>query len=288
MNDEDIFLLDLINISTFSFSRLNSFSNGCKYEWYLHYVQCVKAENSFFSEYGSFLHRILQSYEEGELSLFELNDYYEEHFSENVPHDAPPNKYVDIKQSYYEKGLDYLNNIDLDLDKYEILGVEKEVRFQISGKDFIGYIDLLLKEKETGKIIILDHKSASIKILKNGKVSKSDQEHVREFIRQLCLYAIPIIEEYGHVDELWWNLFKDKNWLKMPFNKGDYDEAIKWAEDTLTLIENEKNWFPNPDSYYCNFLCGQRNHACEYKPQPISNKSTEDNRYYNPETDSFE
>lgn len=284
MEDELDFLLDTM---TWSFSRLNSFYN-CPYEWKLRYIDCNKSENGFFGEYGSLIHKILEKYEKGELSLFELNDYYEEHFSENVPHDAPPNKYVDIKQSYYEKGLDYLNNIDLDLDKYEILGVEKEVRFQISGKNFIGYIDLLLKEKETGKIIILDHKSASIKILKNGKVSKSDQEHVREFIRQLCLYAIPIIEEYGHVDELWWNLFKDRNWLKMPFKKEDYDEAIQWAKDTLTLIENEKNWFPNPDSYYCNFLCGQRNHACEYKPQPISNKSAEDNRYYNPETDSFE
>lgn len=285
MEDELDFLLDTM---TWSFSRLNSFYN-CPYEWKLRYIDCNKSENGFFGEYGSLIHKILEKYEKGELSLFELNDYYEEHFSESVPHDAPPNKYVDIKQSYYEKGLDYFNNIDLDLDKYEVLGVEKEVRFQIDGKDFVGYIDLLLKEKETGKIIILDHKSASIKTLKNGKVSKSDQEHVREFIRQLCLYAIPIIEEYGHVDELWWNLFKDRNWLKMPFKKEDYDEAIQWAKDTLELIENEREWLPNnSSSYYCSYLCGQRNHACEYKPQPISNKSTEDNRYYNPETDSFE
>ena len=285
MEDELDFLLDTM---TWSFSRLNSFYN-CPYEWKLRYIDCNKSENGFFGEYGSLIHKILEKYEKGELSLFELNDYYEEHFSENVPHDAPPNKYVDIKQSYYEKGLDYFNNIDLDLDKYEVLGVEKEVRFQIPGKDFIGYIDLLLKEKETGKIIILDHKSASIKILKNGKVSKSEQEHVREFIRQLCLYAIPVIEEYGHVDELWWNLFKDKNWLKMPFNKEDYDEAIQWAEDTLKLIETEKEWLPNPDFYYCNYLCGQRNHACEYKPQPTSkSNNTQDNLHYNPETDSYE
>ena len=285
MEDELDFLLDTM---TWSFSRLNSFYN-CPYEWKLRYIDCNKSENGFFGEYGSLIHKILEKYEKGELSLFELNDYYEEHFSENVPHDAPPNKYVDIKQSYYEKGLDYFNNIDLDLDKYEVLGVEKEVRFQIAGKDFVGYIDLLLKEKETGKIIILDHKSASIKILKNGKVSKSDQEHVREFIRQLCLYAIPIIEEYGHVDELWWNLFKDKNWLKMPFNKEDYDEAIQWAEDTLKLIETEKEWLPNPDFYYCNYLCGQRNHACEYKPQPTSkSNNTQNNLHYNPETDSYE
>ena len=285
MENELDFLLDTM---TWSFSRLNSFYN-CRYEWKLRYIDCNKSENGFFGEYGSLIHKILEKYEKGELSLFELNDYYEEHFSESVPHDAPPNKYVDIKQSYYEKGLDYFNNIDLDLDKYEILGVEKEVRFQIAGKDFVGYIDLLLKEKETGKIIILDHKSASIKTLKNGKVSKSDQEHVREFIRQLCLYAIPIIEEYGHVDELWWNLFKDRNWLKMPFKKEDYDEAIQWAKDTLALIENEREWLPNnSSSYYCSYLCGQRNHACEYKPQPISNKLAEDNRHYNPETDSYE
>ena len=285
MEDELDFLLDTM---TWSFSRLNSFYN-CPYEWKLRYIDCNKSENGFFGEYGSLIHKILEKYEKGELSLFELNDYYEEHFSENVPHDAPPNKYVDIKQSYYEKGLDYFNNIDLDLDKYEVLGVEKEVRFQIAGKDFVGYIDLLLKENETGKIIILDHKSASIKILKNGKVSKSDQEHVREFIRQLCLYAIPIIEEYGHVDELWWNLFKDKNWLKMPFNKEDYDEAIQWAEDTLKLIEAEKEWLPNnSSSYYCNYLCGQRNNACEYKIKLYSNKNDVNNKYYNPEEDKFE
>ena len=285
MEDELDFLLDTM---TWSFSRLNSFYN-CPYEWKLRYIDCNKSENGFFGEYGSLIHKILEKYEKGELSLFELNDYYEEHFSESVPHDAPPNKYVDIKQSYYEKGLDYFNNIDLDLDKYEVLGVEKEVRFQIAGKDFVGYIDLLLKEKETGKIIILDHKSASIKILKNGKVSKSDQEHVREFIRQLCLYAIPIIEEYGHVDELWWNLFKDKNWLKMPFNKEDYDEAIQWAEDTLKLIETEKEWLPNnSSSYYCNYLCGQRNNACEYKIKLYSNKNDVNNKYYNPEEDKFE
>ena len=285
MEDELDFLLDTM---TWSFSRLNSFYN-CPYEWKLRYIDCNKSENGFFGEYGSLIHKILEKYEKGELSLFELNDYYEEHFSENVPHDAPPNKYVDIKQSYYEKGLDYFNNIDLDLDKYEVLGVEKEVRFQIAGKDFVGYIDLLLKEKETGKIIILDHKSASIKILKNGKVSKSDQEHVREFIQQLCLYAIPIIEEYGHVDELWWNLFKDKNWLKMPFNKEDYDEAIQWAEDTLKLIETEKEWLPNnSSSYYCNYLCGQRNNACEYKIKLYSNKNDVNDEYYNPEEDKFE
>ena len=284
MMDEELdFLLDTM---TWSFSRLNSFYN-CPHEWYERYVLCQKGENGFFGEFGGCCHKVLEKYEKGEVSIFEISQEYENLFSQMVVHDAPPNKYVDIKQSYFDKGLDYFDNIDLNLDDYEILGVEKEVRFTIAGKEFVGYIDLLLREKSTGKIIIVDHKSASIKFLKNGQVSKSDREHVREFIRQLCLYAKPTIEEYGHVDELWWNLFKDKNWLKIPFTEEDYNEAIQWAEDTIHLIEKETEYPCNPDYYYCWNLCSQRNNACPYKPQPVR-KKTEDNKHYNPETDSYE
>lgn len=277
----------IIDNMLWSFSRLNSFYN-CPHEWYEKYIMCQYGENGFFGEFGSCCHTILEKYANGEISIFEISQAYENQFKETVVHDAPPNKYVDIKQSYFDKGLDYFDNIDLDLDKYEILGVEKEVRFKIAGKDFIGFIDLLLREKETGKIIILDHKSASIKFLKNGKVSKTDQNHVREFIRQLCLYAIPTIEEYGKVDELWWNLFKERKWLKIPWTKEDQDETVKWATDTIALIENEEEYSCNQDYYYCWNLCSQRNNACPYKPQPIGKKKEEDNRYYNPETESYE
>ena len=48
--------------------------------------------------------------------------------------------------------MDLFDNIDLVLDDYEILGVEKEVHFTIDGKEFVGYIDLLLKDKITKEI----------------------------------------------------------------------------------------------------------------------------------------
>ena len=198
--------------------------------------------------------------------MFELNQYYEEHFNECVPHDAPPNKYVDIRHSYYDTGVDYLDNIDLDLDRYEILGVEKVVNFKIGDKDFVGYIDLLVRDKEINEIVIIDHKSASLKILKNGSISKSDQQHFLEFKRQLYLYSIPIIKEYGSVSKLKWNMFKDQKWIEIPWKQEEFDEAIQWAKDTLELIEKEVLWLPNNESYYyCNYLCGQRNNACEYK-----------------------
>lgn len=275
MDEDFLFIIDTM---TWSFSRLNSFYN-CPYEWKSVYMDCSDKENGFFGEYGGYCHKILEKYLKGELSLFELSQYYEEHFNEEIPHDAPSNKYIDIRQSYYDKGLDYFNNFDFDINKYEILGIEKEVKFKIMDKDFIGFIDLLVQDKETGEVIIIDHKSASIKILKNGNISKSDKEHFDAFRRQLQLYSIPIIKEYGRVDKLSWNMFKDQNWITIPWTKEDNEEAINWAKDTIKLIEKEKDFPPNPDFYYCWNLCSQRNSCCPYKPQPISKKE------FNPETD---
>lgn len=255
------FILDTM---TWSFSRLNY---TCLHEFKLHYIDCNIGVESFYALFGSFCHKLLEMYERGELSLFELSQYYEEHFDEEVYLDAPYNKSKDIKEDYFYKGLDYFDNIDLILDTYEILGVEKEVRFQVGGHDMIGYIDLLLREKETGRIIAVDHKSASIKILKSGKISKSDLEHFEEFKRQLYLYAIPVIEEYGHVDELRWNMFKDRQWISIPFDKEEFHKAIDWADQQIKNLYQEEEWGPKEGSdgwdYYCRYLCGQREN-CEY------------------------
>lgn len=256
----------IIDTMQWSFSRLSSF-HQCKYGFYLKYVECNKGVPNFYAQYGSLIHTILEKYAKGELSIFEISQYYEEHFSEVVTCDAPPNKYIDIKQSYYDKGLEYLDNIDLILDKYEILGVEKEVKFNIGGYEMIGYIDLLLRDKKTKDITVLDHKSGSVKFKKNGEISKTEEEHVLGFKRQLYLYSIAVIEEYGVKPKyLQWNLFKDRNWLTIEFDENEYEEAKKWAEKTVKAIEEETTWFPNPSQYFCHNICDMRNCACEYKP----------------------
>lgn len=259
-NEDNLFLL---NLMTWSFSRLNSFYQ-CAYGWKLKYLECNEASPSFFGQYGSFIHKILEMYAKGELSIFEISQYYEEHFWMDVYKEAPFNRYEDIKQSYYEKGLEYLDNIDLVLENYEILGVEKEVKFKIDSYEMIGYIDLLLKDKQDGQIIILDHKSSTLKFKKNGEISKADEQHFLDFKRQLYLYSIPVIKEYGRVDYLQWNMFKDRKSIKIEWKESEYEEAIQWAYDTVKLIERETAWFPNPQSYYCRNLCGHRE-ICEYR-----------------------
>ena len=241
---------------------MNSFYT-CPYEWYLHYIECNPSLGGFFGAYGSFMHKILEMYERDELDIFSAPQYYEENFNDAIPWDAPPNQYVDIRQSYYDKGLEYLENIDLILDEYEVLGIEQEVRFKIGDYDAVGYIDLLLKDKSDGNIIILDHKSAALKFKKNGEISKKDAQHFLDFQRQLYLYSKPVIEQYGKVDWLVWNMFRQRDYIKVPWTEDGYNEALNWAENTIHRIEAEEEWSANPDYYYCHNLCGQRN-ICEY------------------------
>ena len=260
-----------------SFSRLNSFDNGCKYEWYQHYIECQPSEPGFFAQFGGFCHSVIEKYAKGELSVFDISQYYEENFAEEVSCDAPMNKFTDLKSDYYNKGLEYFDNIDLPINKYQVLGVEKQVEFNLDKYPFIGFIDLLLKDPEDGKLILCDHKSSTIKKLKSGAISKSDQQHFLEFKRQQYLYSLPIIEEFGEgcIKELWWNLFKDRDWIRIQFDNTEYQEAQDWALDTIHRIENEKEWDLSPDfissvndgkypPFYCMNSCSQR-YKCSEK-----------------------
>lgn len=256
----------IVSTMKWSFSRLNSFDNGCGYEWKRHYIDCEPSKEGFYSAGGGFAHKILEKYANGKLDVWDLSPYFEEHFAEEVPYDAPPNKYKDIRQDYYDKILDYFDNIDLPIDRYKVIGVEKRVDFMIDKYPFIGFIDLLLQDQADGKLILCDHKSSTIKKLRSGKISKSDYKHFLEFRRQQYLYAKAIIEEFGEgsVKELWWNMFKDRDWIKIPFDQNEFQEAQDWALDTIHRIENETEWLPKPDFWYCNYLCGMT--WCEYKP----------------------
>lgn len=265
----------VISTMRWSFSRLNSFDT-CPYEWHKVYIDVTKEKDgSAMAQFGSLIHSILEKYAKDELDIFSLNQYYEDYFNEVITYEFPPNKYVDLRQKYYEQGLEYLNNINLDFERYEILGVEREINFDINGHDCIGFIDLLLRDKNTGEIVIEDHKSASIGILKSGAIAKKDREHFESFKKQLYLYAKPIIEEYGHVDKLKWNLFKEQRFIEIPFDQKEYEASIAWAADTINRIENETEWGLNKEfikareenkypPFYCMNLCSIRYH-CPYK-----------------------
>ena len=186
MTEEDKFI---VGTFTWSFSRLESFYQ-CPYAWRRTYIDGEEKVSNAFAEYGSLCHKLLEDYEKGKIDIFSISSEYDRRFAEEIPSDFPPNKYADLRESYYLKGQRYFEEIDLPLDEMEILGVEEKVTFELGGKPFIGFIDLRYKDKD-GNMIFLDHKSANIRINKNNSVSKSDAEKMKKYEYQQYLYTIP-------------------------------------------------------------------------------------------------
>lgn len=248
---------------TWSFSRVNS--SDCLYAFYLHYVAGYEDEPNAFAQFGSICHVTLEKYLKGELDMFDVSQYYTDHYSDYVTCEFPPNKYVDLGEKAFIQGKEYFDNINFNFDKYEIVGVEQELQFKVGKYPFQGYADAIYKDKETGEIILRDHKTSSFKYLKNGNVSKTNLEHFTAFKRQEYLYCIPLIEKYGKVDKLSWNMIRDRKVIEIPFNKTEFEEAQRWAIGNIEKLRSELLWLPNTsNSYNCNVLCGQRK-SCSYR-----------------------
>jgi hypothetical protein len=258
-----------INAMRWSFSRCHGFE-GCKYEWYMNYLlkdedgKCIyENEQNFYAAFGHFCHEILEMILKKELKIKDSTQYYIDNFDAKVlSYDVPEN----TREKYFYLGTNYFDTLDFNwLDDYEILGIEKKCLFEIDGIKFIGYIDLLIRHKETRKIIVIDHKSSEYPIGKKGGVLKKKIDDYESYKKQLYLYCQQVFEEYGvYPDEIAWNYFRDQKWLKLPFIKEEYETARKWAINLIKEIHNEENYLPKLDYFYCNNLCGFRN-SCDYK-----------------------
>ena len=247
-----------------SYSRVNA-AGSCLYDWYKHYIEQQTVAPNCYGQFGTVCHETWEKFLKGELNIFTASQYYQERYPEIVTCSFPPNKYKDLGESSYLGGKEHFDNISFDFNKYEVLGVEKELRFNVGKYPFQGYADAVFKNKETGEIILCDHKTSSFKYLKNGDVSKKDREHFEGFKRQEYLYCIPLIEEYGKVDKLSWNMIRDNKIIEITFNETEFNEAQEWAIKNIQKLENEVLWLPDTsNSYYCNVLCGSRN-SCTYR-----------------------
>lgn len=247
-----------------SYSRLSSFHH-CPYEFYLNYIlhdpDLYLSEGNFFAENGSLCHEILEKIFKKELSVEDAAEYYVNHID-----DICYKTRQSTMDKKFENCAEYFSNVDFSwLEQYEILGVEKEMHFQINGFDFIAFIDLLIMDKDTGDIIVIDHKSSAYPLTKTGKVSKSHEETFAGYKRQAYIYAHAVHEKYGvFPTAMAWNYFADGGkWVEIEFNKSMYDEVMRWVENTLIQIYQEKDYPANPDFFYCTNLCNFRN-SCEY------------------------
>lgn len=223
-----------------SFSSVKLFEQ-CPYAFYQKYIQGQTEEENAFAQHGKFAHSILERCLKGELMAFELADVFESEYQTNVTKNFP---YANIAKSFYDKTLQYFQDYDGFVG--EVVGVEEKLETKFGDYDFIGFADLILRDKQG--IYIVDHKShAAFK-------SKKERE---EYFRQLYLYAECVKRKYGEYPyKLVFNMFRIPKLEEDFFCQAQCDFSVKWFIDSVNKILQNTKWDCNVDSWYCSNLCG--------------------------------
>lgn len=247
----------LIDSMTWSHSRIGSYEQ-CPYGFYLKYIDGCEEAPMFFSDFGSLVHDILARYYGGKITREAAESEYLIRFPAEVRGKAPSH---DIRVNYFAQGLLCMRALSPIPGK--ILGIEEYVRFRIFDLQFIGFIDLIYTD-EHDKLIILDHKSRTLRPRsKRRKPTKTDEE-LDSYLRQLYMYAIPVKEMFGrYPDYLEFNCYRSGERIKEEFHTEALEATKEWAVGVIDRIRAEKEWNPDMEFWKCNNICGLHD-QCEY------------------------
>ena len=228
-----------------SFSSLSAYRQ-CPMMFKLCYIDKVEQDGNAFSDFGTHCHKLLEDYAKDKIPLIALAEEYDASYDQAVKHAFPPFP-KGMGQKYYEQGLAYFESFDGFGDEWEILSVEEKFAIEIEGETIVGLADLVLRHKQTGEIMVVDHKSKS----------KSSMEKEKETYRkQLYIYAMYVHDRWGVWPSiLRFNMFKDGYCIDEPFDPEMVDVTKRWILDTIKEIREEKEWKINRSSYFCRWIC---------------------------------
>ena len=255
--------IKLINDMRWSFSRLHAYEQ-CPYLFYLKYIEKRDGESNYYAENGSCMHEVFEALLSDEITVDECPEFYNQRY--DLICETTKQSTMD---STYEKCIDYLCEIEnIDKDRYEVLGVELKLEFKICKYNFVGFVDLLLKDKKNNEILLIDHKQANHFLKKDGTPLKNQLENFLSYKKQMYIYCKGIEDKWGlKVDKIIWHHFKDDGKTTViPFNKEDYDKSIQWVVDTISCIKKDKIFECKKSFLMCSTLCDYRN-DCEYKDE---------------------
>lgn len=248
-------------IDHISFTQL-SLAQDCPYSYYLQKIAKVNLVENAFSQAGALAHKLLAGWAKGEIRKEDLPLNWVQLFPKTVTAEFP---YFLASKGYAGKLFDciltYFENFD-GFPGFEIVGVEKEFSSSIADERFTGVIDLILKNKETGRMMIVDHKSCSMSSFRKSK------EHM---YRQLLLYSKYCADTYGEFPEtLRFNLFKENTYDERQFDREDFIATRLWAESIVKELKTKDvlDWFEvNPEFFRCTNLCSCRTNCIFGKPE---------------------
>lgn len=203
------------------------------------------------------MHEVLEKYYLGKISKEDMVSYYLIHYKDKVRGKRPP---AEIPMNYMKSGAEYLRNF-APLP-YSVLGVERKLDFDLDRYKFTSRLDYI-GEKD-GEIYLVDNKSRCLKQRsKRSKPTIKDQE-LDSMLKQLYLYSIPVEKEFGKLPSyLCFNCFRNGEFIKEKFNNEAFEEAKKWALNSIKEIEADSDFLPKENQFMCNWIC-PLSKSCEY------------------------
>lgn len=254
---------DKLDTITFSFSSLSQFDK-CPYAFALNKIMDIKGDGNAHSQIGSFGHELFEQLYKKEITKQEALEKCVDDFDINVTYEISEASY---DRKYFALSEAIENFDETVFDKYEILGVEKQMFWNVGKYRMVGVADLILKDKKTGDVLLVDHKSASHFLKKNGTPLKNMEDSYELYKKQMYLYAYAMKETMGILpNKIVWNHFLDGGkQTVIDFNEEDMNKAIAWALDTIERIYATEDFTAEYSYMMCSTLCNYRNGDCEWK-----------------------
>lgn len=241
----------------FSYSQLSSFDE-CPYSYYLQKIESVEdTKDNAFAQQGTLVHNLIDEWAKGEILPGELPEEFARRYPEYVTLGFPKQLQ---KHNYHEKSYQacykYFQEFD-EFKGYKILESEYKFETLIGNDKLAGIIDMVLEDEKTKELIVLDHKSKSLKAFKKAE---------RDMYRQLYLYSKAVFEKYGrYPSQLIFNLFKEDGMrMVSSFNKDEYEQVLIWAETCIHKIKDYSiiEWLEvKKQDMFCTDICSVRNHC---------------------------
>lgn len=249
--------IDIPKSFPWSFSKLSTFDK-CPYAFRLQYLSSPKLElrGNAWSDFGNLCHKLLEEYANGKYPAEALADQYEKRYPDFVIHAYPPypKGYGD---KAFDQGLSYFLFFDGFGEQYEIVSAEEKFRFNLGAYPFVGISDLVLRDRNTGALVVVDHKTKS---------ANSMQRDLEEYSKQLYFYAEHVKRKYGqYPSHMRFNMLKADS-ITLPFDPDVHAQTMRWAQDKIEQICLEDEWKACPTAYYCRYVCSVYN-DCPYGKQ---------------------
>jgi len=282
---ENIKIEEEIKKKKISFSQFRQW-NECPAQWKLNYLEGKRIyEASIHTCFGTAIHTVLQAfiktlYTEGrtESNKLNLNELFDKEFLNEVT----KNKLVHTKEdfeSFTEDGKTILKSFTSNenklkffpSNKYEFVGIELPIDMPIKfNLQFVAFIDLVLREKQTGRIKIFDFKTSSVEW---NKYQKTDDNKVFQVLLYKAFYSkafnVPLemidVEFFILKRKLYENVNYKQDHIQI-FTPSHTKPAVSNAVKSLIGFINEcftPDGQYNKDGFYPK-IPGTRNKHCKY------------------------